>query len=591
MNLGGAEISIVTRRAILLAAGMALCAGVTAPSAAQAPRREAQTPAVQILGPAPPVPPEVIARDANGEVTARAVRVDEPLRIDGRLDETVYTRVRAISDFIQNDPAEGEPATERTEVWVLFDSDNVYVVARCWETRPDRIVASEMRRDNNRIVRDDNFAWSFDTFYDRRNVVLFEVSAVGGRLDAQLTNESQINIDWNPVWEVVVGRFDRGWTMEAALPFKSLRYRGAGPQVWGFQARRVNRWKNESSYLTPLSAAQGLRGHFRASLAATLVGIDAPPASRLFEVKPYVIADMTTSTVSTPPISNRVGRDVGIDGKFGVTQGLTADFTVNPDFAQVEADEQQINLTRFSLFFPEKREFFLENQGVFGFGGVATAGRQAGVSDTPVLFYSRTIGLTTKGQEVPLRAGGRLTGRAGAFTLGAVNIRSRDTGADGQGATNFTVLRAKRDILRRSSVGVLFAGRSVREKGEGGNAAYGVDSVLGFYDDLTINTHWARTRTGDRTGNDTSYRGHLDYAGDRYGVQLEHLLVGEDFNPESGRTISRPNRSRSRQAWCCPLPATASPAPTSATTSGSSGAGPATSRPSTARSTAGARRR
>ena len=438
---------------------MELCAGVTAPSAAQAPWREAQTPAVQILGPPPPVPPEVIARDANGEVTARAVRVDEPLRIDGRLDETVYTRVRAISDFIQNDPAEGEPATERTEVWVLFDSDNVYVVARCWETRPDRIVASEMRRDNNRIVRDDNFAWSFDTFYDRRNVVLFEVSAVGGRLDAQLTNESQINIDWNPVWEVVVGRFDGGWTMEAALPFKSLRYRGAGPQVWGFQARRVNRWKNESSYLTPLSAAQGLRGHFRASLAATLVGIDAPPASRLFEVKPYVIADLTTSTVSTPPISNRVGRDVGIDGKFGVTQGLTADFTVNPDFAQVEADEQQINLTRFSLFFPEKREFFLENQGVFGFGGVATAGRQAGVSDTPVLFYSRTIGLTTKGQEVPLRAGGRLTGRAGAFTLGAVNIRSRDTGADGQGATNFTVLRAKRDILRRSSVGVLFAGR------------------------------------------------------------------------------------------------------------------------------------
>ena len=137
---------------------MELCAGVTAPSAAQAPWREAQTPAVQILGPPPPVPPEVIARDANGEVTARAVRVDEPLRIDGRLDETVYTRVRAISDFIQNDPAEGEPATERTEVWVLFDSDNVYVVARCWETRPDRIVASEMRRDNNRIVRDDNFA-------------------------------------------------------------------------------------------------------------------------------------------------------------------------------------------------------------------------------------------------------------------------------------------------------------------------------------------------------------------------------------------------------------------------------------------------
>ena len=322
-----------------------LLAGVTAARAAAEPQQDAQAPPRGIFGPPPPIPPAVVARDDTG-VTARAVRVDGPLRIDGVLDEPVYTSVQAISDFIQNDPAEGEPATEKTEVWLLFDRDNVYVVARCWETRPDRIVASEMRRDNVRIVRDDNFAWSFDTFYDRRNVVLFEVSAVGGRLDAQLTNESQPNIDWNPVWDVSVGRIDGGWVMEAALPFKSLRYRGKGPQVWGFQARRVNRWKNESSYLTPLSAAQGLRGHFRASLAATLVGIDAPPASRLFEVKPYGIADLTTSTVATPPVSNDIGRDGGIDVKYGVTQGLTADFTVNPDFAQVEADEQQVNLVR-----------------------------------------------------------------------------------------------------------------------------------------------------------------------------------------------------------------------------------------------------
>ena len=506
-----------------------------------------------IFGPPPPIPPAVVARDDTG-VTARAVRVDGPLRIDGVLDEPVYTSVQAISDFIQNDPAEGEPATEKTEVWLLFDRDNVYVVARCWETRPDRIVASEMRRDNIRIVRDDNFAWSFDTFYDRRNVVLFEVSAVGGRLDAQLTNESQPNIDWNPVWDVSVGRIDGGWVMEAALPFKSLRYRGEGPQVWGFQARRVNRWKNESSYLTPLSAAQGLRGHFRASLAATLVGIDAPPASRLFEVKPYGIADLTTSTVATPPVSNDIGRDGGIDVKYGVTQGLTADFTVNPDFAQVEADEQQVNLTRFSLFFPEKREFFLENQGTFRFGGAATSGRLAGATDTPILFYSRRIGLvgTRDAREVPLRAGGRLTGRVGAFTLGALNMQSGELEAaglppggalpPGARATNFTVLRARRDILRRSSVGVMFTGRSVNLAGKGGNEAYGADGVFGFFDDLTINTHWARTHTegvsrmrpaGTRTRTD-SYRGHLDYAGDRYGVQLEHLLVGDAFNPEIG---------------------------------------------------------
>ena len=500
---------------------------------ADASQFESQTLPPLVEGPPPPVAPEVITRDVQGRATARAVRVDDPLNIDGELNESIYTRVAAMSDFIQNDPDEGALATERTEVWILFDDDHIYVVARCWETRPDRIIASEMRRDNVRIVRDDNFAWSFDTFYDRRNVVLFEVSAVGGRLDAQLTDESRINLDWNPVYDVSVGRFDGGWIMEAALPFKSLRYRSAGPQVWGFQARRVNRWKNESSYLTALTAAQGLRGHFRASLAASLVGLEAPQVSRLFEIKPYVIGEATTSLTTSPPVTNSVKGDAGIDIKYGVTQGLTADLTYNPDFAQVEADEQQINLTRFNLFFPEKREFFLENQGTFSFGGVATSGRQAGASDTPVLFYSRRIGLN-KGLEIPLEAGGRLTGRTGAFSLGALNIQADDDPVSGLPATNFTVLRAKRDILRRSNVGVMFTGRSQSQRGRGSNEAYGVDGVFGFYDDLTINTHWARTQTEGLTGNDTSYRGHLNYAGDRYGLQLEHLLVGNDFNPEVG---------------------------------------------------------
>ena len=185
--------------ALLLAA-----AGAATDAAAQAglaPRPP------QIFGPPPPVAPAVIARDTTG-VTVRATRIDAPLRIDGRLDEAVYGRVASMSDFIQNDPVEGAPASEKTEVWLLFDDDQVYVVARCWESRPDRVIASEMRRDNIRIVRDDNFAWSFDTFYSRRNGVLFEVSAVGGRLDAEVVNESQINLDWNPVYDVAVGRFE-----------------------------------------------------------------------------------------------------------------------------------------------------------------------------------------------------------------------------------------------------------------------------------------------------------------------------------------------------------------------------------------------
>ena len=546
-------------RPLLLSAALALVAALPPAASAQRdgsdPQSSAQSaPAAptEIFGPAPPLPPAVIVRDASG-VTVRATRIQQTIAIDGDLDEEVYQQVQSMSDFIQNDPVEGAPATERTEVWLLFDDDNVYVVARCWETRPDRIIANEMRRDNIRVVRDDNFAWSFDTFYDRRNVVMFEVTAVGGRIDAQTTNESQVNLDWNPIWDFSVGRFDGGWTLEAALPFKSLRYRAGGPQVWGFQARRVNRWKNESSYLTPLSAAQGLRGHFRASLAATLVGIDAPPASRLFEVKPYVIGDLTTNLAPADPaarVTNDPNGDAGVDVKMGVTEGLTADFTLNPDFAQVEADEQQINLTRFNLFFPEKREFFLENQGIFGFGGAVTSGPQAGGTDTPILFYSRTIGLENM-REVPLRAGGRLTGRAGAFTLGAINIQSRELLADVPvstsldprasaaaqplaPSTNFTVLRAKRDILRRSSIGVLFTGRSQSREGNGSNQAFGADAAFGFYDDVTINAHWAQTWTPGKIGNATSYRAQLDYRGDRYGVELEHLLVGDDFYPEIG---------------------------------------------------------
>ena len=483
-------------------------------------------------GPPPPTPPEVIARDSLGRVTVRAVSLEGTLRVDGRLDERVYATIPPMSGFIQNDPREGEPAAEQTDVWILFDAERVYVVARCWETRPERLVATEMRRDNVRIVRDDNFAWMFDTFYDRRNGLIFEVSAIGGRIDAQVTNERQINMDWNPLWDVAVGRFEGGWTMEAALPFKSLRYRPGQAQVWGFQARRVSRWRNESSYLTPISASQGLTGHFRASLAATLVGLDAPRGSRNLEVKPYAISGLTTDTVVQPQRSNDVSGDLGLDVKYGISQNLTADFTVNPDFAQVEADQQQVNLTRFSLFFPEKREFFLENQGLFAFGGAGT-GPFGGGGDTPVLFYSRRIGLAG-GRAVSLDAGGRLTGRMGAFSLGVLNIQATDAPASGLPATNFSVVRIKRDLLRRSSVGVLFTGRSVGQQGFGTNETYGVDGAFEFFDDLTINTYWARTHTSELTGDDISYRGQVNYTGDRYGLVLERLAVGDNFNPEVG---------------------------------------------------------
>jgi hypothetical protein len=226
---------------------------------------------------------------------------------------------------------------------------------------------------------------------------------------------------------------------------------------------------------------------------------------------------------------------VGFDAKYAVTRNMAADVTVNTDFAQVEADQQQINLTRFSLFFPEKREFFLENQGTFSFGGVAVGSLNAGTSDAPILFYSRRIGLNA-GREVPIDAGGRLTGRAGRYSIGAINIQSDDD-ASGALATNFTVARVKRDLFGRSSIGAIVTNRSVSAAGSGRNLAYGLDGSFIFFKNLQINTYWARTES-DRPlglhGNDTSYRAQVDYNGDRYGLQVERLGIGDAFNPEVG---------------------------------------------------------
>ena len=497
-----------------------------------------------------PVPPALIARDPSGRTTVRPVRLTSALRIDGTLDEAIYERIPPISDFIQNDPVEGAPSTEKTELWILFDRDNVYVTARCWDSEPGRLIANEMRRDSVNIVQsNDGFGFAFDTFHDRRNSIAFEVSAAGGRIDAQVTNERQVNLDWNPVWKVTVGRFSGGWTMEAAIPFKSLRYRAGREQVWGFNARRIIRWKNEVTYMVPIPASMSLRGHFVASLMPTLMGLEAPGKSRTLEIKPYAISQLTTDRVVSPQVSNDLGGDVGVDLKVGLTDGLTTDLTYNTDFAQVEADEQQVNLTRFSLFFPEKREFFLENQGVFAFGG-NTAGNPNGgggggggggsggsvsqnTNDTPVLFYSRRIGLAN-GRPIPIYGGGRLSGRAGRYSVGLINIESGKDETVGAVPTNFTVARIRRDIFRKSNFGALVTNRSVAQNGRGANQAFGFDTTLGFYDNLTVNAYWARTQSDGLTGDDTSYRAQLDYSGDRYGVQAERLVVGANFSPEVG---------------------------------------------------------
>jgi hypothetical protein len=488
------------------------------------------------LEPPPPPAPLVVARDASGRVTIRATRVEEAIVIDGRLDDPAYRDVEAIDGFLQQEPHEGELATEATDVWILFDDDNVYVSARCWDSHPERMVGNEMRRDHQALSRNENFGVAFDTFHDRRNAFMFHVNLLGGLTDALSVDERNVNKDWNTIWFARTARFDRGWTVEIAIPFKSLRFRSEGAQTWGVNFRRIVQWKNEVSYVTAIPASYDLRGLVKMSSAANLVGIETKPARNL-EVKPYAIADVVTDRSVSPAIENDAGADAGFDVKYGITQSLVADVTVNTDFAQVENDELQVNLTRFSLFYPEKREFFLEGQGIFSFGNAGFGGGGGdgggGPNNAPVLFFSRSIGLSDVG-EVPIRAGGRVTGKIGSYTLGLLNIHTDGVADAGIEPTAFSVVRLKRDIFRKSQVGVLMTYRSRSTVADGSNETYGVDGSFGLSDSLVVGGYYAATRTAELSGDDESYRGIFDYNSDLYGARVSHTLVGENFNPEVG---------------------------------------------------------
>ncbi len=463
-----------------------------------------------------------------------AVRLREPLRLDGRLDEPVYAATAAIGGFVQQEPFEFQPATEKTEAWIFFDDAQIYVAARCWESAPDRRVANEMRRDTNQLRQNDTFLVLFDTFHDRRNGYIFYANAIGGFADSQVTDEGPPNVDWNTVWSVRTGEFDGGWTIEMAIPFKSLRYGPGREQTWGVNLRRVVRWKNEWSYLAHVPRAlTTFRGILKVSSAGTLTGLQAPLGSRPVELKPYVLSGLSTDRTLQPPPGRALEARVGGDFKYGLTQNFTADVTVNTDFAQVEVDEQQVNLTRFNLFFPEKREFFLEGAGTFAFAGRASASLAAGSGDTPYLFFSRRIGLDG-GREVPIVAGGRLTGKSGRTTVGLLNVQTADDAAAAADSANVSVVRLKRDILGRSAVGGMLTHRTATPGRAGANTGYGVDGSFGFFQNLRLDGYLAGTRTAGVADDGMSYRGFVDYNADRYGIQVERLEVQPTFLPELG---------------------------------------------------------
>ena len=500
-------------------------------------------------GRAVPVAPDVVARNEAG-VTIRATRIQTPLVIDGRLDESIYTTVKPITEYVQQDPHEGDPVSERTESWVLYDDDNIYFACRCLDEHPERMVANEMRRDSTNLRQNDNFAVELDTFHDKRNGFLFYVTPVGGMWDSLTTDERTNNGDWNTVWDAKARRTPDGWIAEIAIPFKSLRYRPGRDQVWGINLRRGIRYKNEYAYVAPVRPQWGVGAIFHVSAAATLVGLEAPPSGKDLELKPAIVNRLTTDQLASPTVNNEYKADVAVDAKYGLTKSLTVDATYNTDFAQVEADEVQVNLTRFSLQFPEKRDFFLEGQGMFQFGGTSSAGSPAatgssgngGASDAPTIFYSRRIGLANA-IVVPILAGGRLSGRAGKWSIGALDIASREVSAASIPQTNFSVFRVRRDVLRRSTVGVMLANRTPSVVASGSNNLLGLDGNFSFFQNVYISGYVAGTATPTKDGQETSYRGNFTYGADRYGFSIDRFVVGRNFNPEIG-FVPRPNVRR-----------------------------------------------
>ena len=507
--------------------------------------------------PDPPAPltPEVISRGENGRVVVRATQLAQPLRIDGRLDEEVYGTVPSIGGLIQTVPNEGAPVSEKTEAWVMYDQDNIYLACRCWDSAPpEQWTANELRRDTNQLRQNDTFGVLLDTFHDRRNGFNFYTNALGAQADQWVTDEGNPNVDWNPVWFVRTGRFDGGWTVEMAIPLKSIRYLSGENQTWGIQIRRAIRRKNEWAHLTFVPASTGgTNAIFRVSAAATLVGLNLPPASKNMELKPYGISKLTTDKLKAPQITNDPTATGGLDAKYGISANLTADLTVNTDFAQVEVDEQQVNLTRFALVFPEKRDFFLEGRGTFDFGkGSGSSGGSAiTVSNgPPQLFYTRRIGLRGSGRdtrEIPLRAGGRVTGKIGQTSIAVMNMQTgyespaeidSDFCAPPYGnctpSTNFTVLRARRDILRRSTVGAMFTNRSASSTVASANQAYGVDGAFSFFQNVTASGFYSRSTSSNLEGDAASYQAKVEYGADRYGARFDYLNVGTNFNPEIG---------------------------------------------------------
>jgi hypothetical protein len=479
--------------------------------------------------------------------TARAVRVDEAVALDGVLSESFWDDINPATDFTQRDPEEGEESSERTEVRFAFDNDFLYIGILCFDSEPDLIVTTQNRRDGE-LRNTDSVQILLDTFGDGQLAVIFGTTPTGIEFDAQVSKAGQsrggggpprsgggggggaqrggaasMNLNWDAVWNVESQITDRGWESEMRIPFSTLRYRPGSDLVWGLNITRNIRRHNEDAYWAPISRA------FRFSqleLAGSLVGIEAE-SRRSLQLLPYVLGS------GAKEYNTAEGTDwdlnVGIDLKYTVTPTVTLDVTVNTDFAQVEVDDEQVNLTRFDLFFPEKRPFFLENSGMFEFGSPREV----------ELFFARRIGLDEDRNPVPINAGVRLSGKVGNYQVGLLDMQTRQVD-DRAPANNYAVVRMSRELPNRSSIGVIAVNRNATSSVAGfpglenNNLAFGADANFGIGQYANVFNYISKTSTPGISGGEVAGASSFSFDDATNQFSAGYLQVGENFNPEVG---------------------------------------------------------
>ncbi|HKO15507.1 MAG TPA: DUF5916 domain-containing protein [Gemmatimonadaceae bacterium] len=459
-------------------------------------------------------------RGPTAPAVLSVARVRGTLRLDGRLNDPSWATADSITDFRQREPVEGAPASERTVVKVLRDAEALYVGVRAYDRSPAAIRASQLRRDAD-LSSDDNITLLIDSFHDRRSAFVFQTNPNGAMWDAQFSGVDDLNENWNGIWEVASTRDSLGWAAELRIPLRTLRFEAGTGAAFGFNVRRFIRRKNEETLWRGWGRTQGL---YHLLAEGDLVGLGVLSRARDVALLPYVLTRAVVpahDTAGTRLSAGSLGARVGGDAKIALSPTLTADLTVNTDFAQVEADRQVINLTRFPLFFPEKREFFLESSGIFAFGAEGRA----------QLFYSRRIGLDTLGAPVPILGGGRVTGRVGPWTVGVLDART-----GGSDAANDVVVRLTHDLFARSYIGAMAVDRSGPGV-PGAQRAGGLDIDL----PLVVRGHnvepklWAAaTSTPSVRGTPVAWRLSTDYPNDLFDNFISLYRIDSGFAPALG---------------------------------------------------------